>query len=298
MAAISESFAFLLRAIATHDRAYFLNIVSSEIASVFSADHVRNLAASGVSRDFFEAESSLLLATRTMWTLVPSLLFTAMDPNFERLAESSLRERFDVINDASVRHLALIFKRLRMYGREGRKGSSLNLDLRSHRAILEKQNCRCALCNYEFVENDLYLETEIDLPEVAKLRKSIEEEVSLESYFRSPQLDHIIPIFIGGDSKDNWQILCTSCNQGKGDALAWIFRRGWLPFSNIASFDTLTASLRYAVLCKHRAQVENNPKEELRLLKIDLGKLVTFENLKAVECDSHGVGYAERPTPF
>src|SRR5262249_36309038 len=136
-----------------------------------------------------------------------------------------------------------------------RKASTLNLDLRTHSSLLSGQDGRCALCNYEFLADDLFFETEVDFPDISKLRKPMNEEVGLASYFRRPQLDHIIPVLIGGDSKDNWQILCASCNQGKGDALAWIFRRGWLPFSNIFAFDTLSPSLRYAALCRHKAQI-------------------------------------------
>src|SRR5690606_24058094 len=111
------------------------------------------------------------------------------------------------VSESSISHLALIFKRLRMYGREGRKATTLNLDLRAHKSLLDSQNGRCAICNYEFAADDLYYETELDLPDVSKLRASMPDEVSLERYFRRPHLDHIIPVFIGGDAKHNWQIL-------------------------------------------------------------------------------------------
>ena len=278
---VSESFSFLIRALATHDRAVLLNIVGKEVVALFADDYRRNIRLALADETFFSAECSLLLLARVLWGLVPTRLFTAMEPNFEALAERSMRDRFGVEPEATlVRNLATVFKRLRIYKLEGRNATSLNLDRPTHRELFDAQTERCALCNYKFTANDIFYETELDTDAVTLLRKAMQDEIVLDRYYRRPQLDHIIPVFIGGDTKKNWQILCASCNVGKGSALAWIFRHGWLPFRNVAELDKLTPSLRYAAICRYIANATSKPIGELRVFKEQKHQLVYLENLK------------------
>ena len=103
------------------------------------------------------------------------------------------------------------------------------LPRKTHTKLLESQNRQCSTCGYRFTDTELKYffaeEIEFTRQEIA----TNADEVMLQQYNRRPVLDHIVPYFLGGDTKENWQILCASCNSGKGDALSWMFRSGWMP---------------------------------------------------------------------
>ncbi|MGV9862641.1 HNH endonuclease [Rhodococcus koreensis] len=112
----------------------------------------------------------------------------------------------------------------------------------------------------------------------------------------SPHLDHVLPLALGGrDELENIQLLCRSCNLGKGAVPVWQLS---IPLLE----RRLTKRLRYCVLARARGncQVENcasgSTNSELSpLLKMPaaMGGTFTFDNLIAA-CDTHSSDYLER----
>ncbi|MGE0490463.1 MAG: HNH endonuclease [Vulcanimicrobiota bacterium] len=241
-------------------------------------------SALGQPREQFDAEAALILLLRGLWSMVPSSLFEALQPDFEELATKALFERLETkdLPEVLIRQLAIVFKRLRRSHRYGRETESLDLERTNHKEIMKRQALRCQLCRYLFNEADLFQEVEADLDEeTLEPISRLPGEVALARYFRRPTLDHIIPHFLGGDGLENLQILCTSCNLGKGESLAWIFRTGWLPASRLQSYFQLTPSLRYAALSRHHSSMKEPFKEseELRLFLRNERRLLTLENI-------------------
>jgi 5-methylcytosine-specific restriction endonuclease McrA len=262
-----------------------LAYLSGSVTYELGKDLGRLLDLSSQTRDEIESQVGLLLASRTLWQMVPQRLFDGGDPNYERLASNSFRQRFPGDEEyGSVAALASIYRHLRrahIYGRTDL--SRLDLTLRSHKRILDEQRRRCACCGYLFSDGQLlynYADPE-DFEQPG--RQVVDNEVFLETYYRQPVLDHIIPHFIGGDHETNWQILCSSCNLGKGEAVTWLLRAGFMPVRRISEVTKLTPSLRYAAIGKFNASRSgNDPHEsEIRVVKKDPLLLITFDNLEA-----------------
>lgn len=245
-------------------------------------DRFSGLAGSvGGGRDSAEAEFSVVLTMRLLWELVPATLFSLANPDFEYLADYVLRNRFGPggYGQQTVSYLAKIFRRIRNQANRGREGiTTLDLDKISHKELFDSQERCCALCGYQFVDDDLVYEDEeaVPVPEIEPLP----QEVRLQRYYRKPVLDHILPQYIGGDGKENWQILCQSCNGGKGEAVSWVFRRGWLPSMRVSDYQELTPAARYVAIARFHA-TGGGGDGELRVFKRDQDKLLTFDNVYA-----------------
>lgn len=262
-----------------------LAYLSGTVTYELGKDLGRLLELSTQSRDEIEAQVGLLLAGRTLWQMVPQRLFDGGDPNYERLANNAFRRIFPTHEEPScINALASIYRNLRrahVYGRAD--VSRLDLTLRSHKRLLEEQDRRCACCGYLFTETQVaynYADPE-DFEQPGE--PTLPNEVNLDTYYRQPVLDHIIPHFIGGDHESNWQILCSSCNLGKGEAMTWLLRAGLMPVRRISEVTRLTPSLRYAVIGKFNASRRGGDphKEEIRVVKKDPQLLITFDNLIA-----------------
>jgi hypothetical protein len=109
---------------------------------------------------------------------------------------------------------------------------------------------------------------------------AVHGEVVLDRYHRRPVLDHIVPYFLGGDDPGNWQILCQTCNLGKGESLSWLARKGWAPSSRLSDLFRLGASLRFAVIADYRASVPRGGSDEVRLFRCDENRLIYYDNLE------------------
>ena len=183
-----------------------------------------------------------------------------------------------------MRALGTVYRRLRAAQQSQRRYlTSLDLDKAAHQRLLVEQDGCCALCRYRFQDHELeYADGDEELFEGP--REALPTEVLIQHYRRRPVLDHIIPHFLGGDGPENWQILCQSCNSGKGEGLAWIMRRGLLPPARPTDALTVTASLRHAVLSDYHATsnvrtLASHATGELRLFRRDMTRLPVFDNL-------------------
>jgi 5-methylcytosine-specific restriction endonuclease McrA len=259
--------------------------LSSTVTYELGRDFSRLLDLSGQKRDEFEAQVGLILSSRALWQMVPQKLFDGSDPNYERLAKASCERLFGADSETEmVSALATIYRNLRRAHFFGRNDiTSLNLLHRKQRKILEEQKGRCACCGYQFTESQIrfnYADPE-DFEYVGE--PVSQDELCLDKYYRQPVLDHIIPHFISGDHESNWQILCQSCNAGKGEAIAWMLRAGWMPVRRLSEVTRLTPSLRYAVISKFNSKSKSGlvHSSEVRIRKINSEMLVTFDNLEA-----------------
>ncbi|QYU69719.1 HNH endonuclease [Leptolyngbya sp. 15MV] len=180
-----------------------------------------------------------------------------------------------------VRDLSVVFRRLRRSQGPDERYTSLDLERSDHRRLFEEQGRRCAVCRYLFKEYDLEAEQE-GLPSLS-CEGALPGEERLEKYYRAPELDHILPKFLGGDTSANWQILCRSCNNGKGEGIAWVLRRGLLPAARPSEAMKLSAALRYAVLASYYAseptRLSTAAEGELRIFRKRQDVLPVYDNL-------------------
>lgn len=142
----------------------------------------------------------------------------------EKLAELRLRAFFRCLPNTRVKSTALpafltevlghqpsadLLEAITRRPRAARLGDDTILDIEI------RQNSRCAVCG-------------------RFLTKSAQ-----------PHIDHIMPVALGGRSEvSNYQLLCMTCNLGKGRLLSWIMGQ---PFF-LESGNELGARLRYCVL--------------------------------------------------
>ena len=243
-----------------------------------------SVKALGMDSSEIDGQLGLLLTIRLIWRLVPRRLFQGLDPDYERLANGALIQMFSLsASSEMVRRLAVIFRRIRSSRLDGRKTTSLDLESIKHKELMDTQNGRCAVCAHKFTDSDLFSSDEADAGYSREAYEPLEGEISLSNYYRKPVLDHILPYFLGGDGPENWQILCFSCNAGKGEAISWVSRKGWMPPTRISDVLTLTPALRYSALARHRASVteeEPKPGQVRRIFLADPQRMVLLDNLK------------------
>ena len=200
---------------------------------------------------------TLLSISRMLALACSEAVFHSPAPNFRALARCLLVEHFNVDHPDSglIKDFSIILKRIRRFGIDGRDGhEGFKLDSPRDRELLRSQKHRCNLCLYKFSDTlDLYYDEDIDYSHAP-----LKDEVCLDSYQRRPEIDHIIPISIGGNSDKNLQILCKSCNLGKSDWISSIFT---MPYAGRGRAyrrrDSISHQMRYAVLAPTRGEMKH-----------------------------------------
>lgn len=262
------------------ERKAFSRLLPS-VRDVYYRGYAEVLERAGGDRRVIEADLAVLSCINVLWQLVPDSLFTHRDVDYEELARASWRRVLSQDPpDVLVSHVSVVFRRLRQHYVGKFRKSTLDLGLIAHRDLLQEQNQRCAVCAYRFPVVSAPLLSDESMTFVEDY-ESREGEVVLSRYYRRPELDHILPYFIGGDGLENWQILCRTCNAGKGSSLAWLSRKGWMPPSGPVEARELSPSLRY--VCIARDVVANDGRVAdgmaCRIFKKDSRGLVTLPNL-------------------
>ena len=235
---------------------------------------------------------SWILLIKTFWHLIPTKVFESCDPNYRKIAEEIFKEvSSEKVPEQTITSLEKCLKRLRSYYKEGREASSLDLSDPTHIKLLDQQNNRCEVCKYEFSDFDLKCADEIEGELLYDENIFGAFDIHLDRLNRKPVLDHIIPVFLGGDKSSNWQILCESCNSGKGETIGWVFRPSWTGIKKISDAFKLTPSMRYMILardgkCTSQYCVCRNGTRELRISKRNRNKLIFPENLetRCIDC--------------
>lgn len=202
------------------------------------------------------------------------------------MAEKALINRLGEFEgiDAAARHLTVVFKRIRQYARGGRRSISLDLERVAHRELYDHQRERCNHCRYEF-DSDHYLYAAEEEDVVTTKYFPVLGEVALDRTYRRPELDHIVPVMLGGDSPQNWQILCRSCNSGKSDQISYMFSLTGQSYNRLAHLFELTSGKRYAVIAEAIAKglpvTAPGDGQFYRIFKLQENGLANPENLTA-----------------
>lgn len=104
-----------------------------------------------------------------------------------------------------------------------------------------------------------------------------------------PQVDHIIPVALGGKSHpSNYQLLCQQCNLGKSKLVGWVMGA---PFFD----EGYSCKLKYCVLTRYRGRctvqecyhsARTTKIEVLTIIPVQRGGRVIFDNLRTL-CFEH-----------
>jgi hypothetical protein len=251
------------------------------------ADNLESVARSQLGgADSIRAHATLAVVARTIWRMVPPGVFGGPTPDFKSVSEDAIKKHLGDFHGSehAVRNFSVILRRIRNHHRNGRRTQSLDLDLIGHREIMDRQGCRCNHCLYEF-GSDYYRYTveSDDIP--VGIVVPFDREVTLDKTFRRPELDHIIPVILGGDGDNNWQILCASCNRGKSDSISYTFGVNSAQSMRISDLFELNTGKRYSIIARVREfkKVFSIPGDGkyYRVLKIEFDKYANVDNLTA-----------------
>jgi HNH endonuclease len=173
------------------------------------------------------------LRQSVLMTLIPAKVF---DARYTGTIDAAIREHVGALGITlsddeveTLRDVCINARRLRgLDRRQARSRSASMATLRGnpteHRRVRQRQNDRCIWCGVE-----------------------------LTAPYITQSLEHVIPKHLGDDPADgkNWAISCQSCNEGKGDGLAWAATPQAHDYFSRNDFDDvnhLSLSHRFAVL--------------------------------------------------
>ncbi|PSM32390.1 HNH endonuclease [Haliangium sp. UPWRP_2] len=104
-----------------------------------------------------------------------------------------------------------------------------------------------------------------------------------------PQVDHIVPVALGGKSHaSNYQLLCQQCNLGKSKLVGWVMGA---PFFD----EGYSCKLKYCVLTRYRGcctaedcyqSARTTKIEVLTIVPVQRGGRIIFDNLRTL-CFEH-----------
>jgi hypothetical protein len=208
--------------------------------------------------DVWKTDIGMIALWRSLISLIPAS--TLEKP--KKTCRSEIERRLEHLlgakpSEDTILPLVRIVKRIQDYLINGRKdASSLNLERPTHKDLLAEQNSRCSNCGYKFKSQDI----KSDWEDYFEKEDNLEDQVTAsnpiirapETFHRKAVLDHIIPFFLGGDSKANWQILCNTCNSGKGDMVFGIEGKNWFGSLRRNEFHSVSPQLFYMVLNRDR----------------------------------------------
>lgn len=173
--------------------------------------------------------------------------------------------------------LRIIVKRIRQYVTVGRRVAPLRTI--EYFDLLGAQNGRCRLCGYRFRPEDLDARDYTEEPAFRSQGRGL----------RPPHVDHVIPIFIGGDKRSNLQILCSTCNLSKSSLCGWFASRVSLSVGRPSEISRVTRTERWAVLSRDGAcrgcgvpPIGLSEQDELSVVRRDARRGWLFENLHAL----------------
>lgn len=183
--------------------------------------------------------SNLISLYRQLWAAIPLTVFDPRCHDSSGYVVEVARRLFGDFTPEDERVTRVLLMRVRQYVVLGRRTKSRP---RAMIAMLRDQLGRCSTCGYRFKRHD------IDAYGYA-------DEVGAEnqiSGLNPPHVDHRVPVFIGGDSRQNLQVLCRECNLAKGTSLSWMTHRSWVGRFGPSDLQNVTAGERWVVLDRDR----------------------------------------------
>jgi hypothetical protein len=263
----------------------------------------RDLRAISVTLDHqWKNETSLILLWRSLLSLLPSSVLERPDEPCREVVQKRLLHLLgEVPADSDLDEVMRVVKRLQQYRKGGRTSmgsTSLDLDKAVHAQLLKRQSGRCATCGYKFNDIDLFADLDGEGADDAReADEEAEEEASVTDpngprtpsrLMRGAVLDHIYPIYLGGNAPTNWQILCGTCNSGKSDLVLGIEGRGWFGAARLLDLTTVNSQLFYMVMKRDGkcSLCGRGPKQvELCLLRRDANGADLYPNLHTICVD-------------
>lgn len=248
---------------------------------------------SSSNKNLWQQEIGLIAIWRAFLSLLPSDVLEYP----EQPCRNTVRDRLIHLlgEEPSSRDLEVVMqvvKRIQRYCKGGRRTiarGSFDLDLVSHVRILRRQSYRCANCGYRFKDMDLDSDLFDESSEGSVSSPVNPSDRSPRRLRRKAVLDHIIPIYLGGDREENWQVLCACCNLGKSDLFFGFEGKAWFGSVRIMDFIEVKPQLFYMVL--NRDNVCSNcgrgaRQTELRIVRRELsgGDIYSNLNAKCVDC--------------
>jgi 5-methylcytosine-specific restriction endonuclease McrA len=233
------------------------------------------LELASVRGDDWQREVALVALLRGVLSIFPAVVVERPEEACRDVIEKRLEHLTGMVPaPEDVLLVMQVVKRMQLFRIGGRSAvgvASLNFERRDHRALLQAQSGRCASCGYRFKDGDLTPDPSAgEIPAI---------DAPLGKFDRSPRrlrrravLDHILPVYLGGDDRENWQILCRTCNAGKSDMLLGFESRHWFGGARIEDLTTVSARLFYMVLrrdhaCSRCSRRSN--RAELRVIRRD-----------------------------
>ena len=156
------------------------------------------------------------------------------------------------------------------------------MELVAHQDLLHGQNNRCNHCKYEF-QDELFRYSVEDDGVASDKYIALPGEVVNFPVYRRPELDHIVPVILGGDGEQNWQILCASCNRGKSDLLTYFGGFHQSGAGRMTDLFEMTSGKRFAIIAEspHPTPPERGDGKFHRIFKLDSHGFLNRENLIA-----------------
>jgi len=219
--------------------------------------------------------SELIGAYKAFWRAVPLAVFERNRMDVRPHAASMSQALLESVKRDDIARIAVLLKRLRRYVLLGRYEAPLTRA--KFLLLLRLQKNHCATCGHTFSSADLQA-------------REYTEELGAESQtagLRPPHVDHVVPIFLGGNRQDNLQILCSRCNLGKGSAIAWPFKAAIIRPLRPSELLEMGAGLRWMTLERDkrclscsRAPIGLQASEELVVDRRDPGFGWMLENTR------------------
>jgi 5-methylcytosine-specific restriction endonuclease McrA len=256
-----------------------------------SREEIGNLLSMSVTQpNHWLQEISLIALWRAFLSTLPASVFEKPDKPSRKIVESRISFLLgEEINKEDLDNIMKIVKRLQRYRKGGRRfiGLSSFDDCNfSHVNLLKNQSFRCNVCGYKFKEEDLMSDSDLG----PNLDKPISyNDRSPEKLNRRAELDHILPVYLAGDSENNWQILCQCCNNGKSDLVLGFEGKAWFGSPRLTDLTKRTPRIFYMVLRRDGSCTKCGRKPhqtELRIVRRDEKGADLYPNLVAscIDC--------------
>lgn len=257
----------------------------SSVADLATPDTPSLLSLAGTDHARWRRELAQVALWRAFVATLPAFVFERPDlPCRARVARRLGHVLGEPPDPALLDDLMVIVKRLQRYLLFGRSSASFDVDSAFHAELLKRQAGRCAVCGYLFSAQDLDEDPSAGIAARVDTPVSGDWDRSPKRLARRAVLDHMLPIYLAGDDRQNWQVLCRTCNEGKSDLVFPFAGADWFGSARAMRLIRTRPRLFYMVLCRDGACATcgRGPQQvELRVRRRDNEGTDCYPNLVA-----------------